>query len=73
MPYKVEKTKQNKFALVAPDGVLVHPFDSEFAAQTAADSFNRANYEPPVSPYDIAAGPCETPVRRGRWDQRRVA
>lgn len=62
MKYFVETTKQGRYALVASDGRTVHLFHSEFAAQTAADALNRANYEPVIDPY---APVC------GRWDARR--
>lgn len=61
MLYKVEPTKQGRYALVASDGRTVHLFHSEFAAQTSADAMNRAQYEPVLDPYAPACG---------RWDKK---
>jgi hypothetical protein len=74
MSYKVETTNQGRFALLKPNGETLYLYHSEFAAQTACDAMNRAAYEPVIDPYwQLNAGPCEVPVRRGRWDSRRVA
>ena len=62
MTYNVEITNTGRFAVVSGDWHTVHIFQSEFAAQTAADALNRANYEPVIDPY---APVC------GRWDARR--
>lgn len=64
MTYKVEPTRQSRWALVAPDGRTVHLFHSEHAAITACDAMNRANE--PVRQIFSDSG-C------GRWDRREVA
>ncbi len=68
--FTVHQTNQGRFALVNARGETEHVFDSELAAQHVADFKNRSNYEPPVSPYEIDLGPCEVPVKRGRWDRK---